>query len=43
MTIVLNSTMTSMKHAFYTAKAEVPLDELNDTIEALREKTQNVL
>lgn len=29
--------------AYYTAKAEVPLDELNDTIEALREKTQNVL
>lgn len=30
-------------NAFYTAKAEVPLDELNDTIEALREKTKNVL
>lgn len=29
--------------AYYTAKAEVPLDELNDTIEALRKKTQNVL
>ena len=29
--------------AFYTAKAEVTLDELNDTIEALKEKTQNVL
>lgn len=30
-------------NAFYTTKAEVPLDELNDTIEALREKTQNIL
>lgn len=29
--------------AFYTAKATVTLDELNDTIEALKEKTQNVL
>lgn len=29
--------------AFYTAKAEVPLDELNDTIKALKEKTQTVL
>lgn len=29
--------------AFYTAKAEVTLDKLNSTIEALREKTQNVL
>lgn len=30
-------------NAFYTAKANVSLDELNSTIEALREKTQNVL
>lgn len=29
--------------AFYTAKANVSLNELNDTIEALREKTKNVL
>lgn len=30
-------------NAFYTAKANIPLNELNSTIEALREKTQNVL
>lgn len=30
-------------NAFYTAKADVSLDELNNTIEALREKTKNVL
>ena len=30
-------------NAFYTTKAEVTLDKLNSTIEALREKTQNVL
>lgn len=30
-------------NAFYTAKADVSLDKLNDTIEALRKKTQNVL
>lgn len=30
-------------NAFYTAKADVSLDELNSTIEALREKTKNVL
>lgn len=29
--------------AFYTAKATVTVDELNDTIDALKEKTQNVL
>lgn len=30
-------------NAFYTTKAEVTLDKLNSTIEALREKMQNVL
>lgn len=30
-------------NAFYTAKADVSLDKLNSTIEALREKTKNVL
>lgn len=29
--------------AYYTAKAEVTLDKLNNTIEALKEKTKNVL
>lgn len=28
--------------AYYTAKADVPLDEINNTIEALRKKTQTV-